>query len=149
MKKLIYCLLVFTCKTFFAQDTLLVPTQDGLSKYSCYNSIKPREAAWIKNTAQANTKLKRCKTQLYPDSLTVDFTQNDLIFYTFTDGTVLQLTQHLYKIPKQKKYVLITKTEKKGGVSTLRGMIYRLLYITPKLDTTYTLECKKIETITH
>lgn len=147
--KLICVFMLLVCKMLFAQDTLLVPTQDGLSKYGCYSSIKPHEVTWVASMVDANTKLTRCKTQIYPDSLTVDFTQNDLVFYLFSPnvGSVKELSYNLYKIPNQKKYVLVVKIKYNyEKYSTLRSMTHRILYITPKLDPTYTFDYKKIET---
>jgi len=138
--------MLFACQTIFAQDTLLVPTQDGLNEHGCYSPVKPREATWVKSIAEANVKLNRCKTQLNPDTLTVDFTKNDLVFYTYsTGGGVLEFSQNLYKIPTQKKYILIVKI-KNNWHQNLVNIIHRIVYVTPKLDTTYTLEYKKIET---
>jgi|GEM_PF-2852483 hypothetical protein len=147
MKCLIYILLILTCQTILAQDTLLVPTQNVLDKYKCFKPLEHKKAILVKSKADAYSKLTKCSSQITPDTLAVDFTQNDLIFCNFNTGGVDEISCSLYKIPSQKKYILLINQKYKKAIAAVLQS-HRLIYVTSKLDTTYTLELKEIETNT-
>ena len=142
----LFCL--FSILSTKAQDSILVKTENVFEKYNCFCS-KSNKQGLIRNIAEAKANLevcyspRKCRTTSI-DSLLTDLSTQDIIFLSFSGGGNYPpvYTKFYYKIPKQKKYLLLIKLKKKTGMDERLGTHIFIRELVPKLEPGYSFEYK-------
>jgi len=128
-----------------AQDTIAINTENVAKKYDCFSPKKRDKVFLIKNVGDGKANLFICNNIFADDTLDVDFISHDMLFCTIgTSGGINKFTYKLYKIPKEKKYLLLITIEKKPIIPEML-VIQRIIELTPKLDVDYSIEYRKVE----
>ena len=147
MKRTLLLLLFSYSFKSYCQDTLLIPTKKLDIRNGCYdakNNGLMKSAEELKSNIfipNYSRNSSQCKSYSLPD---FNFLTNDLIWFDLSIGNAFQkdVTTYLYKIPSQRKYLLLIKVVGDGNNTMAANNIVLIKELTKKLEAHYTFEYK-------